>query len=100
MGKNNSEYWPTKQEKDFISQLGVTLCINTPRYKLLKQYRETMKLRADWGQVDREEIAAFVDRAIEEEAGCIGKIIKKSSAMGSTEDQLNRLKEAACLSAR
>ena len=69
MGKKSTiEYWTTRHEKEFISQLGVTLCADIPRHKMLQKYRESMERRVEWDQLDKEEIAAFVDRAIEEEA--------------------------------
>jgi hypothetical protein len=55
--------WTTEDEKKFIDQLGNcsplrVVQTNRARLARTKDYLHTIKLRSDWGSIDREAVAA------------------------------------------
>ena len=51
--RNDHSSWGTDKELKFLAGLGTWSTLKRPRIELLKKYRKSMKLRDDWGPIDK-----------------------------------------------
>lgn len=60
--------WTTADECAFLRDLGRHALYRIPRLTLLQRYRESLDDRADWGEMNRPQVTAYVDLLLTEYA--------------------------------
>jgi len=61
--------WRTKSEFEFIDSIKSRGQGEPTRLAILLKYRESLKLRVEWGEVDPQKVANYLSAAIQAERG-------------------------------
>jgi len=61
---NTASHWDTWNELDFLKKIGTWRKAQGDRKALLKQYRDSMRLRKRWGWVDALRVRDYIEREL------------------------------------